>query len=68
MRYRVLARDSPIPPWKSNGRFVQQSLAAIAGGGGFGGGGGSGGWSLLALEALSLTEYEEVIVLDHKVG
>lgn len=31
------------------------------------GGSGGYGWNLLALEALSLTEYEEVVVLDQKV-
>lgn len=34
-----------------------------------GSGGGRGhGWNLLALEALALTEYEEVVVLDQKAS
>lgn len=35
---------------------------------GGGGGGGGRGWNLLALEALALTEYEEVVVLDQKAS
>lgn len=50
---------------------MQQSIAAIGTGWGSSGGGGGGhghGWNLLALEALSLTEYEEVVVLDQKAS
>ncbi|CAB1097062.1 unnamed protein product [Ectocarpus sp. CCAP 1310/34] len=73
--YRVLLRDTPAPPWRTSGRFVQQAMAATGAGwgsegadDGVSGGGGSGhGWNLLALEALSLTEYEEVVVLDQKM-
>ncbi|CAN0051989.1 unnamed protein product, partial [Ectocarpus sp. 8 AP-2014] len=72
--YRVLPRDTPAPPWRTSGRFVQQAMAATRAGwgsagaddGGSGSGGGHG-WNLLALEALSLTEYEEVVVLDQKM-
>ncbi|CBN76839.1 conserved unknown protein [Ectocarpus siliculosus] len=72
--YRVLPRDTPAPPWRTSGRFVQQAMAATGAGwgsegandGGSGGGGGHG-WNLLALEALSLTEYEEIVVLDQKM-
>lgn len=46
---------------------MQRAITAIGAGWGSGDGGGSGhGWSLLALEALALTEYEEVVVLDQK--
>ena len=45
---------------------MQQALAGMGGSGGVGGDGG-GWWSLLALEAFSLTQYEEVVVLDSKV-
>lgn len=46
---------------------MQQTLTAIGSGWGSSGVGGHGhGWSLLALEALALTEYEEVVVLDQK--
>ncbi|CAN0153409.1 unnamed protein product [Scytosiphon promiscuus] len=75
--YRVLQRETPAPPWRASGRFTQQAITAIGTGwesgdaGGIledgGGGGGGHGWGLLALEALSLTEYEEVVVLDQKV-
>ncbi|CAN0364600.1 unnamed protein product, partial [Ectocarpus sp. 12 AP-2014] len=70
--YRVLPRDTPAPPWRTSGRFVQQAMAATGAGWGSegaddGGGGGGQGWNLLALEALSLTEYEEVVVLDQKM-
>lgn len=61
---RVLPLDSPAPAWRASGRFVQQTLASL---GKSGGGGGGDGWSLLALEALSLVDYEEVIILDQKV-
>lgn len=65
---RVLPRETPAPPWRATGRFVQQTITAIGAGWGSGGGSGGGhGWSLLALEALALTEYEEVVVLDQKV-
>eukprot|EP00903_Cladosiphon_okamuranus_P006646 g6489.t1 len=66
MGYRVLPRETPAPPWRANGRFVQQTITAIGPGWRSGGGGGHG-WNLLALEALALTEYEEVVVLDQKV-
>lgn len=52
---------------------MQQAMAATGAGWGSegaddgGSGGGGHGWNLLALEALSLTEYEEVVVLDQKV-
>lgn len=62
--FRVISRDILAPAWRASGRFVQQALAAI---GATGGGGGSRGWSLLGLEALSLVQYDEVIVLDQKV-
>ena len=64
-RGRVLPRETPAPPWRATGRFVQQTITAIGPGWPSGGGGGHG-WSLLALEALALTEYEEVVVLDQK--
>ncbi|CAM9794616.1 unnamed protein product [Pylaiella littoralis] len=68
--YRVIARDSPAPLWRTSGRWVAQALTMISAGfaaGGAGGGGRGGhGWHLLALEALALVEYEEVVVLDQK--
>ncbi|CAN0428422.1 unnamed protein product, partial [Pylaiella littoralis] len=70
--YRVLPRKSPAPIWRASGRFVQQSMAAIGTGWGSSGGGDGGGrghgWNLLALEALALTEYQEVVVLDQKAS
>lgn len=70
---RVLPRDGPVPPWRTSGRWVQQTLTAIdpgfeAGDGSRHGGAAVGlGWNLLGLEALALTEYDEVVVLDQKV-
>lgn len=47
-------------------------MAAIGTGWGSSGGGDGGGrghgWNLLALEALALTEYQEVVVLDQKAS
>ncbi|CAM9780289.1 unnamed protein product, partial [Scytosiphon promiscuus] len=76
--FRVLSRDGPAPAWRASGPWVQQALGAIGAGFNGGEGGNKGGavrdhtrrqhgWSLLALEALSLTEYDEVVVLDQKM-
>lgn len=47
---------------------MQQTITAIGMGWGSddSSGGHGHGWSLLALEALALTEYKEVVVLDQK--
>jgi len=64
---RVLPRVTPAPPWRATGRFVQQTITAVGAGWGSSADGRGHGWSLLALEALRLKEYEEVVLLDQKV-